>query len=832
MKNKFLKIASFAMILLGLTLFSVTQVNATYSDTIKVEVIYEVSDESHAYQIEETYELKLISYSSYGFAVYEASENQIEILSNHGFEINNTHQIFAPPWIIPGTTTDPYINDQYALDMLNVHGAWLETTGSIDVTIAVIDTGIDTDHEEFVNRISTLSYNSRTKQVGITYVEDDNGHGTLVAGVIGANKDNSKGIAGIVQNSKLLIIKANNLDDPSTETNESKSFTDAAIIEGIYYAADQGAHVINMSLGSNNANSLMQTAINYARNKGVILVAASGNDGVSTKFYPASFDGVISVSAVNEDETIWSSSNYNDKVDISAPGSLIVSTAMNNGYATASGTSLAAPQVSGVIGLMLAYFTEFDSNQIIQQLLSSAVDKGAPGYDVYYGAGIVNAAASLNVQYITVTLDTSGGEPIDSFQVVKDYAFSLNNAVKTGHEFKGWFRDASFTNEFIIGVDTSAVDITLYAKFSANVYQVDFVTSGSSVNSIQVSYGQTFEIPESNRTGYIFNGWYLENTFETLYNGAPVQNNLTLYAKFTIIKYTVNYYVDGVLDSFIQVDYGNTFTPMIPESEYYFINWYLESGFINVYQVEPVYANLNLYARFDDGQYTVVFYGSDQTTVILTTYAYYGDDIIAPDEPMKPSSPSFDYIFYGWSNELSTVTEDISFYPIYTKIFKPESVYLLPGIDTIASIDDWIDGGIYEIDPILTYEVRIVEDENKLGRYLIYYDLYSEYELIDTRLRVVNVNVENPIIITLKPDITTLELGSKYSDKGVETNIGTVSKTGVVDTNVAGTYLIVYTVTYQDYTLSKTKYVYVLESEDLYDTTTLYHKKEEEGLFI
>lgn len=832
MKNKFLRIASFALILLGLTLFSVTQVNATYSDTIKVEVIYEVSDESHAYQIEEAYELKLISYSSYGFAVYEANQNQIEILSNQGFEINNTHQIFAPPWIIPGTNTDPYINDQYALDMLNVHGAWLETTGSIDVTIAVIDTGIDTDHEEFVNRISTLSYNSRTKQVGITYVEDDNGHGTLVAGVIGANKDNSKGIAGIVQNSKLLIIKANNLDDPSTETNESKSFTDAAIIEGIYYAADQGAHVINMSLGSNNANSLMQTAINYARNKGAILVAASGNDGVSAKFYPASFDGVISVSAVNEDETIWSSSNYNDKVDISAPGSLIVSTALNNGYATASGTSLAAPQVSGVIGLMLSYFTEFDSNQIIQQLLSSAVDKGAPGYDVYYGAGIVNAAASLNVQYITVSLDTSGGEPIDSLHVVKDYPFSLNNAVKTGHEFKGWFRDASFTNEFIVGVDTSAVDITLYAKFSANVYQVDFVTSGSSVNSLQVSYGQTFEIPESNRTGYTFNGWFLENTFETLYNGEPVQNNLTLYAKFTIIKYTVNYYVDGVLDSFIQVDYGNTFTPMIPESEYYFINWYLDLGFINVYQVEPVYANLNLYARFDDGQYTVVFYGSDQTTVILTTFAYYGDDIIAPDEPMKPSSPSFDYIFDGWSQEFTTVTEDVSIYPTYTKIFKPESVYLLPGIDTIASIDDWIDGGIYEIDPILTYEVRIVEDENKLGRYLIYYDLYSEYELIDTRLRVVNVNVENPIVITLKPDITTLELGSKYSDKGIDTNIGTVSKTGVVDTNVAGTYLIVYTVTYQDYTLSKTKYVYVLESEDLYDTTTLYHKKEEEGLFI
>ena len=832
MRNLFLKFLSLTFILLGVTLYFSTQSFSANSSSLIVEVIYEVSDESLAYEIEDKHQIELVSYSEYGFAVYRANHNQLDTLLNNGFEYNNTHETTLPSWKLPSTESDPFINDQYALDMLNVHEAWLETTGSPDVLIAIIDTGIDTDHEEFVGRISSLSYNSRTKTVGISQVEDDNGHGTLVAGVIGANKDNSKGIAGIVQNSQLLIIKANNLEDPETETIESKSFTDAAIIEGIYYAANHGADVINMSLGSNSANSLMQNAINHARSLGVILVAASGNDGVSTKFYPASFDGVISVSAVNEDQTIWENSNYNDKVDISAPGSLIVSTAMNNQYGTASGTSLAAPQVTAVIGLMISYFTEFDSNQIIQQLLSSAVDKGTLGYDVYFGEGIVNASFALNVEYITVTLDTSGGTPIDPLLVVKDHAFSLSNAVKAGYEFQGWFRDSSFTDQFQVGVDSSSVDLTLYAKFVANVYQVNFVTSGSEVSSLNVLYGQSFEIPDTSKVGYNFNGWYLEENYQTPYNGEPVTDHLTLYAKFSIITYTVNYYIGDVLDSFIHVEYGNTFTPMTPESEYPFINWYLDPDFVDVYEAGAVYKNLNLYARFDDGQYTIVFYGSDQSTVILTTFAYYGEEISAPNDPIKPSSPSFDYIFIGWDQELSSVTEDTSFYPIYNKIFKPESVYLLPSLDTISSIDDWMDGGIYEIDPLLTYQVRMEEDENHLGRYFVYYDLYSENELIDTRLRIVNTHQENPIEIILKPDVTTIEVGTRYVDKGVETNLGTVTTSGTVDTSLAGTYRITYTVTYHDYTLTKTKYVYVLISEDLYDTTTLYHKKEEEGLFI
>jgi len=271
---------------------------------------------------------------------------------------------------------------------------------------------------------------------------------------------------------------------------------------------------------------------------------------------------------------------------------------------------------------------------------------------------------------------------------------------------------------------------------------------------------------------------------------------------------------------------------MTPELEYPFINWYLDPEFINVYQVEPVFSDFNLYARFNDNQYTVVFYDSDQITVISSTFAYYGDEVIPPNDPIKRSSPSFDYVFDGWSNELAPVTEDIAFYPLFTKIFKPESVYLLPGLDTISSFDDWVNGGLYHMDSALTYEMRIEADENKYGRYYIYYDLYFMDELIDSRLRVVNVIEENPIVIRLIPDVTTIEVGTKYSDNGIETNLGTITKVGTVNPNVAGKYLIIYTVTYQNYTATKTKYIYVLEKEDLYDSITLYHKKEEEGLFL
>jgi len=135
-----------------------------------------------------------------------------------GFDINHTHQIVRNN-TTPDSNEDPYLDNQYAIPMMGVDLAWSLELGDPNYLIAIIDTGIDTDHEEFTNRISALSYNAITEEVGIDAVEDENGHGTNVAGIIGATKNNQIGIAGIVQNSMLLIIKANNTDDPSTTGN-------------------------------------------------------------------------------------------------------------------------------------------------------------------------------------------------------------------------------------------------------------------------------------------------------------------------------------------------------------------------------------------------------------------------------------------------------------------------------------------------------------------------------------------------------------------------------------------------------------------------------------
>jgi subtilisin family serine protease len=200
---------------------------------------------------------------------------------------------------------------------MKVPEAWLLADGSASVVIAIIDTGIDTDHEEFTGRILPNSYNARTKETSTTsldHIEDDNGHGTMVAGIIAANKNNNKGIAGIVSESSLLIIKANNADNLSTPEDESKEFSDSVIAEGIHYAREQGADIINLSLGSTTQNTIVKNAVTEAQHAGIIIVGASGNDGVSTKYYPASYPGVVSVGSIDETLTISSFSNYNDAV--------------------------------------------------------------------------------------------------------------------------------------------------------------------------------------------------------------------------------------------------------------------------------------------------------------------------------------------------------------------------------------------------------------------------------------------------------------------------------------------------------------------------------------
>jgi len=354
--RKVLKVGLLMFIIMMISFFAFSnseQTRIVPSSYSEYEMLYPVNSIEAAYELEMRYGLELIEYSGH-FATFEINAlTNINQLIEAGFIYNNIVSSIGRP--IP--LSDPYLNYQYGITITDTDDAWKIEAGSAEIIIAIIDTGIDTNHEEFIGRISSLSYNVTTNQTGLLAIEDDNGHGTMVAGVIGAIRDNKIGIAGITNFTQLMVIKAN---EDGVDT-----FKESNIIEAIYYAVDHGANVINLSLGSTYANPLTNEAINYATDHGVFVVGAAGNEGNSVPMYPASFENAISVSAVDSGSTIAPYSNFNEHVDIAAPGTQIYSTANDGAYATASGTSFAAPHVSGIIALYLSAFPLASVNEVL-----------------------------------------------------------------------------------------------------------------------------------------------------------------------------------------------------------------------------------------------------------------------------------------------------------------------------------------------------------------------------------------------------------------------------------------------------------------------------------
>ena len=795
-------------------------INLSHIDSDMIEVMTYVDSDEDALSIANALDLNLLSVSSFGFAVYETHPSRQDELISLGFEINHQYEIsngrFTP------LTNDPYYDDQYALDMMNIPEAWTVTEGSSEVLIAIIDTGIDTDHQEFIGRISPLSYNSRTKMTvesSLSHIEDDNGHGTHVAGVIGANKNNNVGISGIVQQSMLLIIKANNADDPLTLDDESDNFMDASIAEGIHYARIHGADIINLSLGTSSINALTRDAVEAAISAGIIVVGASGNDGDSTRYYPASYPGVISVGSVDSNRIRSSFSNFNEALDIVAPGEGIVTTGLNNSYFSVSGTSLAAPQIAGVFGLLVSAYPTFTSTQIMELLINSTVDLGTLGYDIYYGYGLVDAANALSIDYITVTFDTDGGTIINPLSVVSGWPFEVEEPIKEGHQFIGWYQDQAMTIPFNVGIDTSTVNLTLYAKYEPLTYVVTFISLGSEVEPLEVTYNTTISPLDSFLVGHEFLGWFYDQDFITPYQGEPITNHTNLYAQFQPIYYLVTYYVGTTIYETAYYAYGTIPELITPDSEYPFIGWYVSNAFNVIYQSTPIQNDFSLYARFNDGQYQVTFYDSDGESILSTSLIMYGDEALAPENPTKDDTPSFSYIFDGWSEPYDFITEDLNIYPIFESVYLPETVYLNPGIDTVSSWDAWIDGGLHVIDSRLTTEKTITEiSETTI---MITYLVYDGQILIDTRIRMVSLIHQEPVMITLNPDVTTLQMGDDYQDPGAVVSRGELVITGEVDTMTPGIYELNYTVTIDDVRYKKTKYVYVLTENDYHPMTTI-----------
>lgn len=793
-----------------------------------VDFMKKVESYEKAIELSQTYDIDFVAYSHYGFATYQTSSYQTSYLLEEGFikeglSKQTTHTI-------SGRFDDPYSNQQYAIDMMELEKTWDYTMGSTAIKIAIIDSGIDTDHDEFGGKISPLSYNSRTKQVGLSYIEDDTGHGTMVAGIIGAKHDNLKGIKGVMSQVTLLIIKANNVDNPSTtDTDESTLYADSSIIEGIYYAVEQGADVINLSLGGKSLNPLTQEAVEYATSQGVILVAASGNDGTNDKIYPASFDDVISVSSVGQTKVISSFSNFNNKVDISAPGESIVTTFLENDYMLASGTSFAAPQVSGVIGLLLAHKPNQTPSEIIHRITTTSMDQGVLGKDDYYGYGIINAFQAITLDFFTVTFDTFGGEFIEPILVQSNQTFSVNNPLKDGYTFEGWYLDQAYTLPFLMGTHFVTADTTLYAKFQINQYTLTLVGFNGELTTQSLTYQTVFNDEPDQITGYQFIGWYYESTFESIAINHVMTSDITLYAKYEINVYTVFYFVDGIKVYEELINHGDIPQLYEPDpSQMTLLGWYIDTSLLIPYTPEPMTNHLVLYGKVDKTKLHVTYYDYDQTTILLYEIVSFGESVLAPDAPIKPSSDLITFVFTGWSDDSTLVTSNKQIYPTYDFIYHPETIHLLPGVDTIHVEDEWIDSSISFNDSILRLEVTGEVDITTPGRYLIIYRIYYEDIELDVFVRSVHViEIVESIDITIRPNITTLYQGEIYIEQGAVSSVGEVVIIGQVDTEVPGIYQIIYQVTHGEQTRQKSLYVYVLEKEVI-GIDPLYLSKENE----
>ncbi|MAI36230.1 S8 family serine peptidase [Alteromonas sp.] len=273
--------------------------------------------------------------------------------------------------------------------------------GQADTTarkVCVIDTGYNLGHPDLPDTNNGVTGNANNAAVGNWY-NDGNGHGTHVAGTIAAY-DNNEGVVGVYPGVDLHIVKIFNDNGQWTYASD--------LIDAITQCQNAGSNVVNMSLGGGSASATERDAMQSFTDAGMLLVAAAGNDGNSGKSYPASYDAVMSVAAVDSNENRASYSQYNDQVEIAAPGSAVQSTYPTNTYAALSGTSMATPHVAGGAALVWSYFPQCTNNQIRNALNVTAQDKGSAGRDNFYGFGLMKLADAYN-QLNTNGCDGNGG---------------------------------------------------------------------------------------------------------------------------------------------------------------------------------------------------------------------------------------------------------------------------------------------------------------------------------------------------------------------------------------------------------------------------------------
>lgn len=395
-----------------------TQEKTTQAAAAPSQVVVSFAQGVDISKVAQDFEAQVVRRGPLNYATLEFPENSdlakiIEELKNTpgilGAEENYRRSITSTPEsIIP---KDPSFKRQWSIVNADVQGAWdMGATGQ-GLTIAIVDTGVDLNHPDLKDNI-VPGYNAITGSEAPGANKDNNGHGTHIAGIAAA-EENNVGIVGVAYKAKIMPVKV------MDSTGEGY---DDAIADGIVWAADHGAQIINLSIGSEDGSDVLRQAVAYAYKKGCLLIAAAGNyepdsEGNPGVSYPASDPKVLAITATDEDNNVASYSVTGPEVDLAAPGDLIYSDWWDETdgscYAEGSGTSMAAPFVAGEAALIWSRHKDWSREQVSQALEAGTIDLGTPGKDNNYGYGLVDVKLALSANQNLQTLDSPAA--IDQF---------------------------------------------------------------------------------------------------------------------------------------------------------------------------------------------------------------------------------------------------------------------------------------------------------------------------------------------------------------------------------------------------------------------------------
>ncbi len=497
---------------------------------------------------------------------------------------------------------DPEWANQYGPQIIGMETAWDVQMGNNSTLVAIIDTGIDYTHPDLGNYLP-LGYDFFNDDADPF---DDNGHGTHVAGTIGATINNGIGVAGVAATSFFA--------EKFLDAGGYGSDIDGA--NAIIHAVDQGADILSNSWGGGGYSQTLADAVAYAVSSGVIVVAASGNGATNAPSYPAAYPGVISVGATDINDELAYFSNWGENLDIVAPGVDIVSTFPGNSYVYYSGTSMATPHVSGALSLLMAHYPDYTPSMIENLLYNTATDLGTPGWDEYFGWGSIDVSTAiygLQDHDLLARLDVPRIIP-------QNTSLAIDAAVQNN----------GLMNETAISMNVTVNDILIYSDYiptllSGDTYSVllDYLPAGLGEYNISLDITEVFgeNITSNNhvmKTVVVSDPVINPQTGDMMVYSTSMFNNQT-----TNIPFDLKFLVHDASDK-TNVEFGL----------YFYDEYMQEEVLIDIMYVNTITRETNLWDYFpywipttlQIGDTFPLFTQAQPATVVgETSFSYYGE---------------------------------------------------------------------------------------------------------------------------------------------------------------------------------------------------------------